>query len=121
MYVDNIVVSGGDERGIPETKAWLKSKLHIKDLGQLHYVLGLEVLRDKQGIYLCQKKYVHDLLKDSGILHIKPVETPLEFGVKLQTNEGDALEDVSRYRRLVRKLIHLTVTHPHFLCSKFGK
>lgn len=105
-----MVISGGNERGIRETKCWLKSKLHIKDLEQL--LLGLEVLRDKQGIYLSQKRYVHNLLKDTGILHAKPVETPLEFGVKLQTDEGDALEDVSRYRRLVGKLINLTVTRP---------
>lgn len=35
VYVDDIVVSGSDTCGIQDTKSWLKSKLHIRDLGHL--------------------------------------------------------------------------------------
>lgn len=66
-------------------------------MGQLHYFLGLEVLRNQHGIYLSQKKYVIEMLKYTGLLYVKDIETPLEFGVKLQQEEGELLEDVGKY------------------------
>lgn len=42
----------------------------------------------------------------------KPVKTPLETGIKLQSDEGKPMEDASRNRQLVGTLIYLTVTHP---------
>lgn len=54
VYVDDIIISDSDSAGIQETKCYLKSKLHIKDLGQLQYFLGIEVVRNKQGLFLSQ-------------------------------------------------------------------
>lgn len=52
------------------------------------------------------------MLKETGTIHAKPAASPLEVGIKVQPNEGEPFEDVSRYRRLVGKLICLTVTRP---------
>lgn len=76
VYVNHMVISGSDGEGIHKTKDRLKSSLHIKDLGQLRYFLGIEVLRDEHGIYLSQKNYIVDLLKETGTLHAKSL--PLE-------------------------------------------
>lgn len=76
VYANHMVISGSDEEGIHKTKDRLKSSLHIKDLGQLRYFLGIEVLRDEHGIYLSQKNYIVDLLKETGTLHAKSL--PLE-------------------------------------------
>ena len=48
-----------------------------KDLGELKYLLGLEVARSKKGIHLCQRKYALDILKENGMLGSKPCFTPL--------------------------------------------
>lgn len=64
----------------------MKSKLHIKDLGQLHYFLGIKVQKDDKGIYLSQKKYVLDMLKETRIIIAKSANSPL--GIKLQTDEA---------------------------------
>lgn len=61
------------------------------------------------------------MLQETGMIHAKPVDSPLEVGVKLQPDEGESLEDVRRYRRLVGKLIYLTVTQPDLsfaMCSQ---
>lgn len=72
-------------------------------------------MRTQLGIYLTQKKYVTDLLQETGIIHAKAVESPLESGLKFMPDEGEMFEDASRYRRLVGKLMQ-SVLMSHCLC-----
>lgn len=111
-YVDDIVISGSDVNRIQETKAWLQSKLQIKDLGKLQHFLGIEVSRQHEGIFLSQKKYIMDMLGETGLTGANSVDTRLETGVKLDPNEGEDLDNPSQFRRLVGKLICLIVTRP---------
>ena len=46
-----------------------------KELGKLKYFLGIEVARSKEGIFVSQQKYVLDLLKESGMLGCKSIDT----------------------------------------------
>ena len=50
----------------------------MKDLGSLRYFLEMEVARSKLGIFVCQRKYTLDLLKEIGMVECKPSETSLE-------------------------------------------
>ena len=43
VYVDDIVTSGSDSKGISSLKSFLQSQFHTKDLGMLRYFLGIEV------------------------------------------------------------------------------
>ena len=54
VYVDDIVITRNDSKGISSLKSFLHSQFHTKDLGMLKYFLGVEVLRSKQGISLSQ-------------------------------------------------------------------
>uniref|UniRef100_A0A2N9GPH9 Reverse transcriptase Ty1/copia-type domain-containing protein n=1 Tax=Fagus sylvatica TaxID=28930 RepID=A0A2N9GPH9_FAGSY len=60
--------------------------------------------------HLQRHKYALDVLSDSGMLGSKPVVTPMEQNLKLSQSDGDALSDPSQYRRLVGRLLYLTVT-----------
>ena len=84
----------------------------MKDLGQLKYFLGIEVARNAEGIFLCQRKYALDVISEVGLLGAKPAKTPLEQNHKLALVEGDDASDPAQYRRLVCKLIYLTITRP---------
>ena len=48
MYVDDIVITGSDSKGILFLKSFIHSQFYIKDLGMLKYFLGVEVMRSKQ-------------------------------------------------------------------------
>ena len=52
VCVDDIVISGIDMTGISSLKSFLHGQFHTKDLGMLKYILGIEVMRSKHGIFL---------------------------------------------------------------------
>ena len=109
VYVDDIVITGSNSTGISSLKSFLHSQFHTKDLGMLKYFLGVEVMQSKHGIFLSQRKYVLDLLSETGKLGVKPYSSAMAPSVHL-TREGKLFEDPKRYRRLVGKLNYLTVT-----------
>ena len=52
-------------------------QFHTKDLGMLKYIVGVEVMRSKRGIFLSQRKYVLDLLFEKRKLAAKPCHGPM--------------------------------------------
>lgn len=51
-----------------------------------------------------------DLLEESGMLCCKPVDSPMDLNIKIGIDEGELFLDPGKYRRMVGKLIYLTVT-----------
>ena len=92
----------------------LQKDFALKDLGDLHYFLGIEVKRGSNGMILSQEKYANDVLKRSGMNRCKPVDTPLSSSEKLSITDGDCLgpDDATRYRSVVGALQYLTLTRP---------
>ncbi|KAI3672724.1 hypothetical protein L6452_38821 [Arctium lappa] len=101
-----------DEEEMTRLRTSLFKEFEMKDLGRLKYFLGIEVLRSKQGIFICQKKYVLDLLAETGMIDCKPVDTPMMVNQKLYMEEEAELADKGRYQRIVGKLIYLSHTRP---------
>ena len=51
LYVDDLFVTGEDGL-IANTKRKVASKFEMKDLGMMHYFLGMEVWQSTDGIFL---------------------------------------------------------------------
>lgn len=64
VYVDDVILTRSDEHGIKVLKDHLDNKFGIKDLGELHYFLGIEVTKIPQGLILCQQKFAKELLEE---------------------------------------------------------
>ena len=60
MYVDNIILIGDDFEKLEKLNGFLAGEFEIKDLGQLRYLMGMEVAWSKKGILVSQRKYVID-------------------------------------------------------------
>jgi len=112
IYVDDMIVTGNNEKSISIVKAFIQSQFKTKDLGTLKYFLGIEVARSRKGIFLSQRKYTLDILKEMGLLGSKPINFPMDQHLKLNPDDGQQLHNPSSYRRLVGRLIYLTITRP---------
>ena len=82
LYVDDLFVIGMDGL-IADTKRKLASELKMKDLGMMHYFLGMEVWQNADGILLGQGKYAVEILKRFGMMDCKVMATPMAYNLKL--------------------------------------
>ena len=114
IYVDDIIVASSSPEGTKVLLQALRSDFALKDLGELHYFLGIEVSKVRDGIVLSQAKYANDVLKRTGMQQCKPASTPMSASEKLSVYEGTPLsaEDYTRYRSIVGALQYLTLTRP---------
>ena len=117
VYVDDIILTGDDSAELKKLKERLVDEFEIKDLGALKYFLGMEFAKSKEGIFVNQRKYVLDLLGETGMLGCKPAETPMEPNTKLQPAQTKSVVNKEQYQRLVGRLIYLSHTRPDIAFS----
>lgn len=111
VYVDDIIITGSDAQETERLKMQLAKEFEVKDMGQLRYFLGIEVSRSPKGIYLSQRKYILDLLSETGMTGCHSAYTPIEQNHRL-VREGGSPVDREQYQRLVGRLIYLSHTRP---------
>ncbi|GAA0161719.1 transmembrane signal receptor [Lithospermum erythrorhizon] len=75
VYADDIIIAGDLEEAIKAVKQHLHKKFTIKDLGLPKYFFGIE-------IFLSQRKYVLDIVKDMQLQDAHKVATPLQVDCK---------------------------------------
>lgn len=112
VHVDDILLTGTDLVEIASVKTALHDKFTIKDLGVARYFLGMEIYRSATGAYSSQKKHVTDILIDTNMLQAKEAAFPLPTGLKLKLDEGELLKDPEQFRRLIGRLLYLSLTRP---------
>jgi len=82
VYVDDILITGSDCKEIQHVKHHLNEQFGIKDVGSLHYFLGLEVQHTPRGVILSQQKFTKELLNSCG-LSLKKQASTLPLNCKL--------------------------------------
>ncbi len=113
IYVDDLIIIGDSDADISDLKKLLKQKFEMKDLGELRYFLGIEVIRSLKGIWLLQRQYALNKLFEYGMIGCKPISIPLEQNVKLSADEGNLMEDTTMYKHIMGSLIYMTITKPN--------
>ncbi|KAL5737920.1 hypothetical protein ACOSP7_030681 [Xanthoceras sorbifolium] len=118
IYVDDILITGNDSMSITDIKKFLHNKFRLKDFGKLKYFFGIEISASRNVIFISQRKYALEIIKDAGLLGAAPINTPMERGLKL-SDKSELFKDPGRYRRLVRRLMYLTVSRPNITYSVY--
>ena len=63
----------------------------MRDLGPLHYFLGLELHQSPKGLFLNQYKYTYDITELADLHDYSPVDTHVNVNLKLSKDDGDLL------------------------------
>jgi transposase InsO family protein len=112
LYVDDIVLTSNTPSFLDHLIHQLNSIFDLKDLGSLHYFLGLQITRSSSSLCITQSKYAQDLLTKHNMLDCKPASSPSCPNVRLSVHDGDLLPDPHAYRSMVGALHYLTFTRP---------
>jgi hypothetical protein len=114
IYVDDIIIISSSPTATKKLLLQLQEDFAVKDLGYLHYFLGIEVAHYPDRLVLSQHKYIRDLLAKTNMATSKGVPTPMLPTDKLSLDGGDPLfpEDATRYRSVVGALQYLLLTRP---------
>jgi hypothetical protein len=113
MYVDNLLIIGCSTSMIVAVKKIIHDRFLMRDMGLLHFFLGLEISQDASSIKLSQSKYARDLLERFHMPYCKFALTHFLSGFKLEDGEETPLVDNTLYRQLVGSLLYLTHTRPN--------
>ncbi|KAD5508938.1 hypothetical protein E3N88_16641 [Mikania micrantha] len=112
IYVDDIIVTGNNINAINNVIANLGTSFAVKDLGDLHYFLGIEVIRHGSNLILSQQKYISDLIQKAGLSDCKAVPSPMSTSQILSSNDSPTLADPTRYRQIVGALQYASLSRP---------
>lgn len=110
VYVDDVIVARNLIATVTALKSFLHSQFKISYLGVLRYFLGIEVARSPFGIHLCYRKCTLDILTDTSMIGCKPLKLFMEQNTSLSCDSGVVLLDPMVYKRLVGRLLYLTIT-----------
>lgn len=114
VYVDDIIVASPFAQAVTALLRSLEKEFALKDLGELHYFLGIEVKKASGNILLNQERYASEIVKRVSMENCKSVSTPLSTVEKLSAYEGEKLgeKDATQYCSVVGALQYLTLTRP---------
>lgn len=127
VYVDDIVLTGNNPQFLNVLVKELSQAFELKDLGDLHYFLGLQITGTAKGLFLNQTKYAYDLLVKHNMLTSKLAKSPCTPLLRLVPNEGKLLSDPHPFQSLLGSLHYLTFTRPdlsfavHQVCQFMAK
>ncbi|KAL3634075.1 hypothetical protein CASFOL_021129 [Castilleja foliolosa] len=120
IYVDDILVTGNNDRLIHKLVEKLQGHFSIKDLGQIHHFLGIEVTKSCEGFHLCQREYIKKLLWKAKMLNASKCSTPMITSSHLSRYVGNPVQDAAEYRSIVGALHYVTITRPE-ICFAVNK
>jgi hypothetical protein len=114
MYVDDLFLTR-EESLIAWCKHELASEFEMKDIGMMHYFLGLEVWKITDEIFLSQGKYTIEIWRRFGMLDCKSMATSMVPNLKKLMEyyfDSDSI-DLTMYQQWIGSLMYLVNTRPY--------
>ena len=84
----------------------------MKDLGLMHYFIGLEIWHINYDIFLSQGKYIVDILRRFGMVDCKSMSTLMVSNFRKLHEIGSDPLDPTLYRLLIGSLMYLIHSRP---------
>jgi hypothetical protein len=117
VHVDDCTIAASNQTLVREVKSTLNAHVEVTDLGEVHWLLGIEVKRDREArtISLSQSAYIRSILHRFNFDELKPVSTPMEPYLKLSSSQSPntadefaAMRDIP-YRESIGSLMYASI------------
>jgi hypothetical protein len=117
IYVDDIIFGSTNQKYCEEFSRVMTQKFEMSMMGELTYFLGFQVKQLKDGTFISQTKYTHDLLKRFGMKDAKPAKIPMGTDGHVDLNKGGKTVDQKAYRSMIGSLLYLCASRPDIMLS----
>jgi hypothetical protein len=99
-------------------------KFEMSMMRELKYFLGFQIKQLQEGTFICQTKYIQDILKDFGMKNAKPIKTPMGTNGHLDLNTVGKSVDQKVYRSMIGSLLYLCASRSDIMlhvcmCARF--
>jgi len=133
IYVDDLIIACKSEKEIAKLKVQLNAQFKMKDLGLLHWCLGLKIEQKDDSIKVSQRLYVDKVLERFKMSNCKPFKSPIGQEEQLRKHENDPqkglweLVDRIMYQRAIGSIMYLMtrtrsdLAFPIGLLSRFSQ
>lgn len=124
LYVDDMALTSNNPTLVQKLLDSLNQHFRMKDMGRLHYFLGIQAHFHERGLFLSQEKYISDLFITAGMAQCTHIATPLPLQLNASYTQPELFSDPTYFRSLAGKLQYLTLTRPdiqfavNFICQK---
>ena len=110
VYVDDLIIITPNQNEMDEIKGHLSKAFKMKDMGSLHYCLGVNIEQTKDGLRLSQKQYIMKVIERYGLQDANPVSTPMDLNVKHVADDGySKAEDKTQYQSVIGSLLYAAI------------
>ena len=111
IYVDDTILASNDINMLKEEKLKLSKRFEMDDRGEIHYLLGMCIRRDRKlkTLTIDQSIYLQNVLKRFGFDDCKSVSTPMEAGKKFQKLSDDDVVDIKKYQAAIGSLVYASI------------
>ena len=108
VAIDDLTLDSNSLLLISRCKLDLQSEFEISDMGEIHWLLGVEIKRDRQArtITLSQRAYIDAICARYRLQDARPATTPMEAGAQLTNGDEDVPSSPYPYKEIVGSLMY---------------
>jgi hypothetical protein len=107
IYVDDIIFGSTNKSSCEVFSRIMIQKFEMTMMGGLKYLLGFQIKQLQEGTFICQTKYIQDILKKFGMKNVEPIKTPMGTNGHLDLDTGGKSVDQKVYRSMIGSLLYL--------------
>jgi hypothetical protein len=125
LYVDDMMIAGSNKQIVSAFKDAIKKQFEVKDLGELKWILGMEVTRDRERktLSINQKVYIQKMLERFGMTDCHGVGTPADRVIPRLPEEEESIDN-RQYQSMVGSILYaVVVSRPDlaFIAQNLGR
>jgi hypothetical protein len=117
IYIDDIIFGSTNKSFCDEFSKIMMDMFKMSMMGVLTFFLGFQIKQAKEGTFIRQMKYTHDVLKKFGMNKANPIKTSMGTNGHLDLDLGDTLIDQKVYRSMIGSLLYLCASRSVIMLS----